>query len=81
MPILKPISGHTSCAGVYRYLTKNGRALARDFLNIDAPREKGFDWVSLWEKNATDSGNKKASRRRLLHLVAGAGFEPTTFGL
>lgn len=27
MPILKPISGHTSCAGVYRYLTKNGRAL------------------------------------------------------
>ena len=42
-PILKPISGHTSCAGVYRYLTKNGRALARDFLNIDAPEEDGFD--------------------------------------
>lgn len=43
MPILKPISDHSSCAGVYRYLTKNGRVLARDFLNIDAPEEKGFD--------------------------------------
>ena len=27
MPLLKPISGHTSCRGVYRYLTKDGRAL------------------------------------------------------
>lgn len=24
VPILKPISGHASCAGVYRYLTRNG---------------------------------------------------------
>jgi hypothetical protein len=43
MPILKPISGHTSCTEVYKYLTKNGRVLARDFLNIDAPEEESFD--------------------------------------
>lgn len=47
MPIMKPRSGHTSCVGAYRYLTRNGRALARDFLSIYAPQEKGFDWVSL----------------------------------
>lgn len=27
MPLLKLTSGHTSCKGVYRYLTKNGRVL------------------------------------------------------
>lgn len=39
MPLLKPISGHTSCKDVYRYLTKNGRALATDNLNLDAPEQ------------------------------------------
>lgn len=39
--------GDVELGGVYRYLTKNGRALARDFLNIDAPEEEGFDLVSL----------------------------------
>lgn len=43
MPILEPVSGRTSRAGVYRCLTENGRALAREFLNIDAPEEEGFD--------------------------------------
>lgn len=34
MPILKPISGHGSTAGIRRYLEKNGRALSRDFFNL-----------------------------------------------
>ena len=46
-PILKPLSGHTSCASVYRYLTKNGRTLARDFPNVDAPQEGDFDWAAV----------------------------------
>ena len=34
MPYIKPISGHTSTAGIRRYLTKEGRALAADYLNL-----------------------------------------------
>ncbi len=34
MPILKPISGHTDCQAIQRYLEKNGRALAHDFFNL-----------------------------------------------
>ena len=66
MPILKPISGHTSCAGVYRCLTKNGRALARDFLNIGAPEEEGFDWAAVMDetrhacRNDTPWGDRPA---------------------
>lgn len=44
MPIVKPISGHTGCGGVFRYLTKDGRALAFDYLNLPAPAlEPGED--------------------------------------
>ncbi len=35
MPIVKPISGHTGCKGIERYLTKDGRALAVDLMNLD----------------------------------------------
>lgn len=35
MPIVKPISGHAGCAGIERYLTKGGRALAVDLVNLD----------------------------------------------
>ena len=37
MPYVKCISGHTSAHAVQRYLERGGRALATDFLNIDAP--------------------------------------------
>lgn len=40
MPLLKSISGHTSCKGAYRYLTKDGQALAANYLNLDAPEQK-----------------------------------------
>lgn len=51
MPLLKPISGHTSCKGAYRYLTKDGRALAADYLNLDAPDREGaaFDWATVMD--------------------------------
>ena len=51
MPLLKPISGHTSCRGVYRYLTKDGRALAADYLNLDVPEHEGgtFDWAAAMD--------------------------------
>ena len=35
MPYVKPISGHTTTANVRRYLTKDGRALAVDYLNME----------------------------------------------
>ena len=37
MPYVKCISGHTRARGVQRYLEKDGRALATDFLNLGAP--------------------------------------------
>ena len=51
MPLLKPISGHTSCKGVYRYLTKGGRALAADYLILDVPEREGvaFDWAAAMD--------------------------------
>lgn len=39
--MLKPISSHTFCRGVFRYLTKDGRALAADYLNLDVPEREG----------------------------------------
>lgn len=61
MPILKAISGHTSCAGPMRYLTKGGRALAVDFRNIDAPaseRERAtFNWAAVMDATRRGYGN------------------------
>lgn len=34
MPYIKPISGHTSTVDIRYYLTKEGRALAADYLNL-----------------------------------------------
>ena len=34
MPYVKPISGHGGTARIMRYLTKDGRALASDYLNL-----------------------------------------------
>lgn len=73
MPILKPISGHTSCSGVYRYLTKDSRALARDYLNLDAPEEGEFDWAAVMDgtrhayRNDVPWGNRPA--RTYKHYV------------
>ncbi|EHF02639.1 hypothetical protein HMPREF1008_00284 [Olsenella sp. oral taxon 809 str. F0356] len=55
MPILKPISGHGSTAGIRRYLEKNGRALARDFFNLSWDEREmehadgGMKELVLWD--------------------------------
>lgn len=41
MPILKPISGHGTVAGIRRYLEKKNRAMGRDVLNLPLDGE----WV------------------------------------
>lgn len=45
MPIVKAISGHTSCQKVKTYLEKRNRALARDFYNLswDEREMEGYD--------------------------------------
>ncbi|MCQ5090963.1 relaxase/mobilization nuclease domain-containing protein [Slackia exigua] len=52
MPYIKPISGHTTTVNIRRYLTKDDRALAADYLNLkydsrlqpDASLPIGYDW-------------------------------------
>lgn len=63
MPIVKPISGHTSCKGIYRYLTKKNRALASDYLNLDVPERNGedpFDWAKVMDDTRRRNGNDRA---------------------
>ena len=83
MPFVKPISGHTKLGAAQRYLEKEGRALARDFLNLDAPMadigEDGlpeyreYDWASVMdetrEKLGNDSPFKGRKARTYKHYV------------
>ena len=45
MPYVKPISGHGTTVRLMRYLTKEGRALAADYLNLtyDSRLQPGVD--------------------------------------
>ena len=56
MPYLKPIKDHTSVKGVKRYLERDGRALARDFINITDDWE-GRDWADQmdWSRRVWDN--------------------------
>ena len=51
--MLKTIVGHTSARGICRYLTRKNRALASDYINIDAPDparpEASFDWARVMD--------------------------------
>jgi hypothetical protein len=83
MPFVKPISGHTKLGAAQRYLEREGRALARDFLNLDAPMagigEDGlpeyreYDWASIMdetrEKLGNDSPFKGRKARTYKHYV------------
>lgn len=83
MPLVKPISGHTKPGAAQRYLEREGRALARDFLNIDAPMagldEDGmpvyqdYDWASIMdatrEIRGNDSPHKGRRARTYKHYV------------
>lgn len=59
--MLKTISGHTSARGIRRYLTKKNRALASDYLNIDAPdpehSDRPFDWAAAMDGTRHAFGN------------------------
>lgn len=58
MPLIKPISGHTTTKNVRLYLTKDGRALAADYINLkyDSLLQRGgdvpiaYDWASDMDK-------------------------------
>ena len=61
MPVLKPISGYTSVGPAMYYLTKRDRALAADYINIDAPVEERerveFDWAAVMDATRHEFGN------------------------
>lgn len=66
MPYVKCISGHTSTRYIQRYLEKDGRALATDFVNLDAPVKgvrdgledfEAFDWWCEMDRTRSDFGN------------------------
>lgn len=63
MPILKPISGHTSVRPAMRYLTKDNRAIAADYINLQAPipdRERiEYDWAAAMDATRHELGNDK----------------------
>lgn len=83
MPLLKPISGHGSCVPVQRYLEKDGRALARDFLNFsevpdadlgEEPKIGGrFEWAKAMDAFRAECGNntpwKGRRARTFKHFV------------
>lgn len=73
MGIVKAISGHTGARGVMRYLERDGRALARDFLNIgapiegwegDLPRYGACDWAAEMDSVREAAGNGREWRGR-----------------
>ena len=74
MPFIKAISGHTRLGAAQRYLEKEGRALARDFLNLDAPMEGlgddglpeygVYDWSSVMDGTREKMGNDRPFKRR-----------------
>lgn len=66
MPILKPISGHTSCQNIQRYLEKGGRALAHDFFNLSWDEREDDDdemlksevhWADEMDETRRRAGN------------------------
>lgn len=61
--MLKTIAGHTSAKGIFRYLTKKNRALASDYLNLDAPETgRAFDWAAAMDETRRAFGNDKPWR-------------------
>jgi hypothetical protein len=66
MPYVKFIAGHTGTGAIRSYLQRNGRALAVDYLNLDAPVLQGnlgelpaygdFDWSAAMDRTRRDYG-------------------------
>ena len=74
MPILKPISGHTGCRNVRKYLEKNGRAIARDFFNLswderemssyDQAGKEAVEWDREMDRMRASFGNDAPCKGR-----------------
>ena len=83
MPLLKPIAGHTGCAGIKRYLEKGGRALGVHVMNFAWQEEhtfeavseapEGFDWAAAMDATRHACGNDTPYRgkpaRTFKHFV------------
>lgn len=83
MPLLKPIAGHTGCAGIKRYLEKGGRALGIMVMNFAWQEEHvfedvvaapaGFDWAASMDATRHACGNDTPYRgkpaRTFKHFV------------
>lgn len=81
MPYVKPISGHGTTAKIMRYLTKDGRALAADYLNLDydsrlqdgADMPASYDWAAEMDSTrklfGTDAPWKGKAARTFKHYV------------
>lgn len=83
MPYVKFIAGHTGTGAIRSYLQRNGRALAFDYLNLDAPVLQGnlgelpvygdFDWSAAMDRTrrdyGTDSGWGGKRARTFKHYI------------
>lgn len=83
MPLLKPIAGHTGCAGIKNYLEKGGRALGIQVMNFAWQEEHvfedvatapaGFDWAASMDATRHACGNDTPYRgkpaRTFKHFV------------
>ena len=83
VPLLKPIAGHTGCAGIKRYLEKGGRALGIRVMNFAWQEERvfedvaaapvGFDWAASMDATRHACGNDTPYRgkpaRTFKHFV------------
>lgn len=83
MPLLKPITGHTGCAGIKNYLEKDGRALGIRVMNFAWQEEHvfedvaaapvGFDWAASMDATRHACGNDTPYRgkpaRTFKHFV------------
>lgn len=61
MPVLKPISGHSSARPIMLYLIKKNRAIAADYINLDAPLDEReavkYDWAAEMDATRHALGN------------------------
>lgn len=64
MPVVKPISGHSSAKYLRDYLVRGDRALAQDFVNLDAPETgaAAFDWAAEMDATRAAFGNDRPWR-------------------
>ncbi len=86
MPYIKPISGHTTLGAAQRYLERDGRTLARDFINLDPqiiglsddgePVYGAYDWASTMDTTRAMLGNDTSYKGRKARTYKHYVFSP-----